>query len=383
MDNGRRIQIAAPSVGEEEWHAAREPLESGWLTQGPKVAAFEEAFAARHDVSHAVAVTSCTTALHLAVEALDIGPGDEVIVPSFTWVATANVVVHAGATPVLVDVDRDTYNIDAKEVEQHLTTRTRAVMAVHMFGLCADVPALRDVLPAEVAVIEDAACAVGASLGDQSAGALGDVACFSFHPRKTITTGEGGMLTTNDGTLADRASVLRNHGASVAEEVRHAGPKPYLLPSFEFAGFNYRMTDIQAAIGLVQLGKLDQLLGERDAWAHYYRRELADVPWLRPPAVPDTGRHGWQAFVCYVEPDEAPMSRNEIMEALQARGISTRPGTHAVHTLGFYQERCGVVADDLPAARDCAENSLAIPLHNRMDASDYEYVVEALLALGV
>lgn len=382
MDNERRIQIAAPSVGEEEWHAAREPLESGWLTQGPKVAAFEEAFAARHDASHAIAVTSCTTALHLAVEALGIGAGDEVIVPSFTWVATANVVVHAGATPVLVDVDRETYNIDPKEVEQRLTPRTRAVMAVHMFGLCADVPALRDVLPAEVAVIEDAACAVGASLGHQSAGALGDVACFSFHPRKTITTGEGGMLTTNDETLAHRASVLRNHGASVAEEVRHAGPRPYLLPSFDFAGFNYRMTDIQAAIGLVQLGKLDRLLDERDAWAHYYRRELADISWLRAPAVPDTGRHGWQAFVCYVEPDEAPMSRNEIMEALQARGISTRPGTHAVHALGFYQERFGIVADDLPAARDCADNTLAIPLHNRMDASDYEYVVEALRALG-
>ncbi|MDP9067829.1 MAG: DegT/DnrJ/EryC1/StrS family aminotransferase [Actinomycetota bacterium] len=382
MTNDRRIQIASPSVGEEEWRAAREPLESGWLTQGPKVAAFEEAFAARHGVTHAIAVTSCTAALHLAVEALGIGPGDEVMVPSFTWIATANVVVHAGATPVLVDVDRETYNIDPKEAEQRVTPRTRAVMAVHMFGLCADVPGLRQVLPTDVAIIEDAACAVGAALGDRSAGALGEVACFSFHPRKTITTGEGGMVTTNDTSLADRASVLRNHGASISEEARHVGPKPYLLPSFDFAGFNYRMTDIQAAIGLVQLGKLDRLLDERDAWAQYYRRELADISWLRTPPVPETGRHGWQAFVCYIDPDEAPMSRNEIMEVLQSKGISTRAGTHAVHTLSFYQDRFGLEDDDLPVARDCAENTLAIPLHNRMSERDYEYVVATLRTLG-
>ena len=374
----RRIQIAAPSVGEEEWLAVREPLELGWLTQGPKVAAFEAAFAQRHGVSHALAVTSCTTGLQLALAALDIGPGDEVIVPSFTWVASANVVLHAGAVPVLVDADRETFNISIKEVEQRLTNRTRAVMAVHMFGLCVDVPALREILPGGVAVIEDAACAVGASWMDVSAGGLGDVAAFSFHPRKTITTGEGGMVTTSRQDLAERAEILRNHGASVSEEVRHLGPKPYLLPDFEVAGFNYRMTDIQAAVGIVQLGKLDGLLKERERHAQFYRTELRDLDWLRTPSGPRDGQHGWQSFVCYVDPAAAPLPRNGIMERLQERGISTRPGTHAVHTLAYYRDRFGVKPEELPAARDCAENSLAIPLHNRMSAEDYSYVVEAL-----
>lgn len=378
MTPHRKIQIASPSVGEEEWQAVREPLSSGWLTQGPQVAAFEKAFAERHRVPHALAVTSCTTGLHLAIEALGIGEGDEVIVPSFTWVASTNVVLHAGAVPVLVDVDRETYNIAIKEVEQKLTDRTKAVMAVHMFGLCADVPALRELLPPEVAIIEDAACAVGASHGDSPAGSLGDVAAFSFHPRKTITTGEGGMVTTKDEATASRAEILRNHGASVSEEARHQGDKPYLLPEFDVAGFNYRMTDVQAAIGLVQLGKLDALLAERERWAGFYRAELKDLEWLRTPASPDHGQHGWQAYVCYVDPDTAPMQRNEMMERLQARGIATRPGTHAVHTLAFYRRTFGFKSGSFPAARDCAYNTLAIPLHNRMSQDDYEYVVEAL-----
>lgn len=378
MTRERRIQIASPSVGEEEWAAVREPLESGWLTQGPKVAAFERAFAERHAVPHALAVTSCTTGLHLALSALGIRPGDEVIVPSFTWVASANVVLHAGGVPVLVDVDRETFNIAIKEVEEKLTDRTRAVMAVHMFGLCVDIPALQQLLPSEVAIIEDAACAVGASFHGRSAGALGNVAAFSFHPRKTITTGEGGMVTTHDEAMAGRVDVLRNHGASESEEARHVGPKPHLLPDFEVSGFNYRMTDIQAAVGLVQLEKLDRLLAEREKWAGYYRAELQVLEWLRMPRVPEQGQHGWQAFVCYVEPDLAPVPRNDIMERLQARGIATRPGTHAVHMLAFYRERFGFRTDALPAARDCALNSLAIPLHNRMTEQDYSYVVEAL-----
>lgn len=378
MTSERQIQIASPSVGDEEWAAVREPLESGWLTQGPKVAAFERAFAERHAVPHALAVTSCTTGLHLALASIGIGPGDEVIVPSFTWVASANVVLHAGGVPVLVDVDRETFNIAIKEVEQKLTERTRAVMAVHMFGLCVDVPALQQLLPPEVAIIEDAACAVGASFDGRAAGALGDVAAFSFHPRKTITTGEGGMVTTADPVIAGRAEVLRNHGASVSEEARHMGPKPHLLPEFEVAGFNYRMTDIQAAVGLVQLEKLDRLLAEREQWARYYRAELQDLGWLRTPPVPEQGQHGWQAFVCYVEPELAPLPRNDIMERLQAVGIAARPGTHAVHTLAFYRERFGFAVDALPAARDCALNSLAIPLHNRMTEQDYSYVVQAL-----
>jgi len=381
MTERRQIQIATPSLGEEEWQALREPIETGWLTQGPKVAAFEKAFAVRHEVKHAVAVTSATTGLHLALAALGIGPGDEVIVPAFTWVATANVVLYCGATPVFADVDRITYNIDPKDMARRVTPRTKAVIPVHLFGLCADMAALRNVLRPDIKIVEDAACAAGASWQGQSAGTLGDLGVFSFHPRKSITTGEGGMVTTNDDGLADRVRKLRNHGASVSEEERHHGPRPYLLPEFELLGFNYRMTDLQGAVGLVQLKKLDRFIDERADLAARYRKELAGVTWLRLPEEPPQGRHAWQAFVAYVDPDTAPRSRNEIMETLQQQGISTRPGTHAVHMLKYYRQRFGLQPDDFPGARDCDRNTMAIPLHNRMTDDDVSYIVQALSRL--
>lgn len=378
----RSIAISLPCTGDEEWQAVREPLASGWLTQGPKVAAFEQAFAARHGVSHALATTSCTTGLHLILAALGIGPGDEVIVPAFTWVATANVVVCCGATPVFADVDRTTNNIDPVDVERRLTPRTRAVIAVHLFGLCADVDALRAVVPANVPIIEDAACAAGASYKGRSAGTLGLAAAFSFHPRKSITTGEGGMVTTNDSTLAEVANMLRNHGASISEEQRHKGPSPHLLPEFNLLGYNYRMTDLQGAVGLVQLEKLDRFIAERTYWAGYYTRALNEVDWLLPPMVPAQGQHAWQAYVLYVDPAKTSVSRNEVMQRLQAYGIATRPGTHAVHMLGYYSRRYRLRPDDYPAARDCNNHTMAIPLHNRMTEADYAYVVEALLGIA-
>ena len=378
----RSIQISLPCTGKEEWEACREPLESGWLTQGPKVAAFEKAFAERHQLQHALATTSCTTALHLGLAALGIGPGDEVIVPAFTWVATANAVLYCGATPVFADVRRDTYNIDAEDVARRLTTRTRAIIPVHLFGLPADMDALRAVLPGEVKILEDAACAAGAAYRGVPAGGLGDCAAFSFHPRKSITTGEGGMLTTNDWKLAELANMLRNHGASLSEEQRHQGPRPYLLPEFNLLGFNYRMTDLQGAVGLVQLSKLDRFLEERGRWAAWYTRELADIPWLHTPRVPEGCQHAWQAYVTYVDPEKSPFSRNEVMDLLQRAGIATRPGTHAVHMLGYYKERYGLLPEHYPAARDCDANTMAIPLHNRMSADDYAHIVAALKGLA-
>lgn len=378
----RNVAISLPATGEDEWQATRDPLMSGWLTQGPKVAAFENAFAQRHAVKHALATTSCTTGLHLILAALGIGPGDEVIVPAFTWVATANVVLYCGATPVFADVRRDTYNIDPEDVARKLTPRTRAVIAVHLFGLCADMDALRQALPPGVKLIEDAACAAGASLLDTPAGGLGDAAAFSFHPRKSITTGEGGMVTTNDDSVADVANMLRNHGASISEEQRHKGPRPYLLAEFNLLGYNYRMTDLQGAVGLVQLQKLDGFIEERSQWASFYRNELTSLPWLHMPVFPRNGAHAWQAFVTYVDPALAPMPRNEMMERLQAAGISTRPGTHAVHMLGYYRERFGLQAEDFPGARDCDQYTMAIPLHNRMKEDDYQYVVETIRGLG-
>ncbi|NNM01026.1 MAG: DegT/DnrJ/EryC1/StrS family aminotransferase [Gammaproteobacteria bacterium] len=379
---GRNVPISLPATGDDEWQALREPIESGWLTQGPKVAAFERRFAGLHEVEHALATTSCTTGLHLALSALGIGPGDEVIVPAFTWVSTANVVCYCGATPVFVDVDRATFNIDPARVAEKLTDRTRAIIPVHLFGLCADMQALRAMLPPTVHILEDAACAAGAVYQGTPAGGLGDAAAFSFHPRKSITTGEGGMVTTNDAALAETMGQLRNHGATVSEEQRHRGPRPYILPDFNLLGFNYRMTDLQGAVGLVQIEKLNGFIEERARGAAWYREQLADLEWLCLPGEPAGGRHAWQAFVTYVDPETAPCDRNTMMERLQERGVATRPGTHAVHMLNYYAQRFAIAPDDFPGARDCDRYSMAIPLHNRMSPEDFEYVAAALHAVS-
>jgi len=378
----RKIPIAIPSLTEEEWQAIREPLLSGWLTQGPKVSQFEKEFAKLHHVRHALAVTSCTTGLHLALAAMGIGPGDEVILPAFTWVATANVVLYCGATPVFCDVDITTFNIKVEDIASKISERTKAIIPVHLFGLCADIDAIRSILPSHVKILEDAACAAGASYKGRMAGSLGDMAAFSFHPRKSITTGEGGMVTTNNSDFNRLAETMRNHGAEIPEEVRHNSAKPYLLPDFKMLGFNYRMTDLQAAVGLVQLSKLQGFIQERQSWAEYYTERLQNISWLRPQVVSkDITQHAWQAYVCYVDPDKAPIPRNEIMDALQQKGIATRPGTHAVHMLSFYEEKYGLQADDFPGARACDENTMAIPLHNKMVKEDFDYVIEALKAI--
>lgn len=374
----REIALSLPNTGDDEWAACRESFQSGWLTQGPQVARFELEFARRHQVEQALATSNCTTALHLILVAMGIGPGDEVIVPALTWVATANAVLYTGATPVFADIDPLTFNIQTGEIKKRLSPRTRAVIAVHLFGLCADVEAIRAELPSSVRLIEDAACAAGSSYQGRPAGGLADAAAFSFHPRKSITTGEGGMVTCNDAGLAETIAKLRNHGAEISEQQRLSGAQPYLMPEFNLLGYNYRMTDLQGAVGLVQLGKLDDFIAERRIWADWYRQQLDGLDWLRVPEAGDGYGHAWQAYVLQIDPARAGVDRNTIMERLQARGVATRPGTHAVHMLGLYRERLGLSPDDYPCARDAYLHSIAIPLHNRMDAADYQYVVDAL-----
>ncbi len=376
----RIIQISQPMMGQEEWEALKEPIFSGWLTQGPKVAELQKLFAERHNVTHALAVSNCTTALHLALLAVGVKPGDEVIVPAFTWVSTANAVLYCNAIPVFVDVDPITFNIDLKKIKEKITSKTTAIIPVHLFGLCADIETIKAEFP-KLKIVEDAACAAGSALNGKPAGSLGDIGCFSLHPRKSVTTGEGGMLTTNNEEAANYMDMLRNHGASISEEQRHKGPKPYILPEFNLSGFNYRMTDLQGAVGVVQIKKLDKFIDERQKWADYYTKELSDISWLRTPQVAKGYKHGWQSYVLFIDETSSPMKRNDIMEYLQQNGISTRPGTHAVHMLGYYAKNYNLKPNDFPGAYACNEYSMSIPLHNKMVAEDFFYVVEKIKSI--
>ncbi len=358
----------------------RRPIERGWLTQGPEVEAFEASFAAYLGVKHAVAVSSATTGLHLALLALGITAGDEVVVPAFTWVASANAVVFCGATPVFVDVDPATFNLDPRDLARRIGPRTRAVIPVHLFGLCADLGAIRAIVPAGTLIVEDAACAAGARWDGRPAGTLGHAGVFSFHPRKSVTTGEGGMITTDDPEVARRARSLRNHGA-VAPDATGPSP-PHAMADHDAVGFNYRMTDLQAAIGRVQLGKLDRFIDERRAGVEHYQRRLGGCAWLRLPDIPPPpARHAWQSYVTRVDGRQAPLTRNALMEHLDRGGIGTRPGTHAVHMLGYYRTRFGLAPDDYPGALEAFRSSMAIPLHNRMTLEDYDYVADTILAV--
>jgi len=377
----RIIPISLPVTGEEEWQSLKEPITTGWLTSGPKVRAFEEAFAARHTVKHAIAVTSATTALHLALIALDIKEGDEVIVPAFTWVSTANVVLYQGAKVVFVDIDPTTFNIDPEQLKDKITSKTKAIMVVHLFGLCAPMDEIKSIA-GDIPLIEDGACAAGSAYKGVPAGGLGLMGCFSFHPRKSITTGEGGMITTNDDALAEKLQILRNHGASISEEQRHHGAQPYILPDFNVLGYNYRMTDLQGALGCVQLKKLDSFIDERSKWANYYEQQLSSIEWIKTPSFTSDFKHGWQSYVLLIDEEKSPITRNQIMEKLQELGISTRPGTHAVHMLGFYANRYKMLPSDFPGAQIANDKSISIPLHNRMVKEDYQYIVNAIKSIS-
>ena len=381
MKEKRNIAISLPVTGEDEWQAIKEPIMSGWITSGPKVNQFEKLFAEKHDVNHAIAVTSATTALHLALLSLEIGAGDEVIVPAFTWVSTANVVLYCNAKLVFVDIDTNTFNIDLKDLKRKISSKTKAIIPVHLFGLCADVFRLREIVGDKIFIIEDAACAAGAMYKNQYAGSLGDIGCFSFHPRKSITTGEGGMITTNNKDLAEKVSMLRNHGASISEEQRHNGPKPYILPEFNLLGYNYRMTDLQGAMGVAQINKLDQFIKERSKWAQFYLDEFNNINWLKLPIIREDYKHGWQSFVTLIDESKSPGSRNQIMEKLQNAGISTRPGTHAVHMLSYYKNLMGINDFEFPNAKAANDFSMSIPLHNRMNKDDFKYVVKVIKSL--
>ena len=373
------MDLTRPSFDERELDLLKECLASGWVTQGPMVQRFEALMASEQAVDFALATTSCTAALHLAAMALELGPGDEVLVPAFTWVTSAHSIAYVGAEPVFVDIDLDTYNIDIAAFEGAISERTRAVMAVHLFGLPCDMAPLLAIAEKHgLLVIEDAACAIGSRYRGQPVGGMGDVGCFSFHPRKVITTGEGGMVTTRSESLARRVSSLRNHGATGLPP-GCTPDDPWAMSSFDNLGYNLRMSDIQAAIGIAQMAKLNGLLAHRRRLAGLYDEALGDLDWLIAPSEPEYALHTYQSYVVRLA-DGDVTARNEIMRSLASRSIQTRPGTHAVPDLGYYRERARSSAGSWPMARRAQDMTITLPLFPGMTESDVGQVVQALVS---
>jgi perosamine synthetase len=348
------IRLAWPDLGEEELAAVAEVLESGQLTMGPKVEEFEKLLAEACGVEHAVVVSSGTAALHLAVLALGIGPGDEVIVPDYTFPATANVVALAGATPVLVDVDPETMNMRPEAVADAVTGSTRAVLVVHLFGRPARWEEIEAAVPEGVELLEDAAGALGARRGGRLCGGLGRLGCLSFHPRKIVTTGEGGAVTTDDGEVAGAIRTMRHHGWRETEM-----PAP---------GLNYRLSDVLCALGIPQLRRLDAMLSERERLAGLYAERLPDR--VLAPSADEGDRHGWQAYVVQLD------RRDEALEALRAAGIQAQIGTYALHRLGAYDGH-----GPFTGSASVYERALALPFHNRLTGAEVDRVCDVLSEL--
>lgn len=414
-----KIPITKTVFDECEKEKIIEPLESGWVVQGPNVAQFQKMFAEFTGSRHAHATTSCTTALHLGLEALDIGRGDKVIVPSFTYIASANAVEYTCADVLFCDIDLGTFNIDVSQLESIIVSdpAIKAIMPVNLFGLCADLPRIMDLAKKyHLKVIEDSACGFDGWIGEKHSGTFGDVGCFSFHPRKSICTGEGGMLVTDNDEIAARVSRLKDHGASKSDLQRHKEKGGSLLPDFTMRGYNYRMTDFQGALGVCQMKKASQIMEGRRRVAKKYDEALDSVcvrgecekgsgrklsEFLIPPYVPEGYKHGYQSYVCLFtggediddivtvnsgsvsdsrrvkeKIDRINIKRNLFMEKLEARGIATRQGTHAVHTLGYYKEKNNFHDEDFLMSYAADRLSIALPLYAQMTDEEFDYVIQ-------
>jgi perosamine synthetase len=367
------VAFSRPSFGTEEELAAAAVIRSGWVVGGPKLLEFERRFAEMCGAEHGVGVSSWTTGAFLVLKALDIGPGDEVIVPSLTFIASVNVIAHAGATPVFADIDPLTYNIDPEDAARRISPRTKAILPVDQLGMPCEIDAILDLAARHgLYVVEDAACAVGSRFRGRPIGSLAPITVFSLHARKVVTTGEGGMILTNDAALAARLRRLRHQGMSLSDFERHAAG-PTTFESYPEIGYNFRITDIQAAIGLCQLTRLEDLLARRRHVANQYITALSNHPFLMPPHVPAHVTPNWQSFQVRLRP-HGPLDRNALMERLHAQGIATRRGVMASHleppyiNLGYH----------LPATERAAIECLQLPMHAGMTEADTEAVLGAI-----
>lgn len=398
-----KYPVTKPYFDGEELRLISESLDSGWVAQGPKVAAFEKEVALHEGVAEGVATTSCTTALHLAMAAQGLKAGMDAIAPAFTFVATENAITMTGAVPVMVDIDRRTFNLDIDALQKTLEEGYLhkdgklvnkkngnilwGIVPVHEFGLCCDIYAVNRIArECHLQVIEDGACALGAKIGETHQGAFGNTSCISFHPRKSITTGEGGMVLTDDAALAKRMRELRTHGSTVSADVRDKA-HGFLLPEFPEAGYNYRMTDIQGAMGLAQIKKLDDIIAQKRTGAASYNELIAKkLPELITPVEPEGYFHTYQSYVCMLNESYLHFSsiedgghyRNTLLAKLEEEGIATRQGTHAVHMLGYYKNRFGYLPEDYENAYACDRLSITLPLYAGMTAEDQEYIVDVI-----
>ncbi len=371
------IAFSRPFFGAAEADAAAAAVHSGWVVGGPKLVEFEKRFASHCGAAEAIGVSSWTTGAFLVLHAWGIGAGDEVIVPSLTFIATVNVIRHAGATPVFVDVDPATYNVDPADIERKITTRTRAIMPVDQLGLPCDIDSISAIARRHgLLVLDDAACAFASANRGRPVGSLAEVTVFSLHARKVVTTGEGGMIVTDDRSFAERLRRLRHQGMSLSDYARH-GAAPTVFESYPEIGYNFRITDIQAGIGLAQLDRLEHMLERRRALADRYGMALAQHPWLAPPTVPPHVTPNWQSYQIMLLPD-APMSRNQVMDHLHNLGIPTRRGVMASHLEPPYRD----VGAHLPNTEQVAANSLQLPMHPALSSDQQDLIIDALKALA-